>query len=41
MMGAAKLQVPEVQERLMWLRDNDPSPRVREAAQQILGNSTP
>ncbi len=36
MMGAAKLQVPQVQERLIWLRGNDPSPRVREAAQQIL-----
>jgi hypothetical protein len=37
MMGAAKLQVPEVQKRLAQLRDNDPSPRVREAAQEILG----
>ena len=37
MMGAAKLEVPEVQQRLVWLQDNDPSPRVREAGQQILG----
>jgi len=37
MMGAAKLQVPEIQKRLAYLRDNDPSPRVREAAQEILG----
>jgi hypothetical protein len=36
MIGAAKLNVPAVQERLRWLRDNDPSPRVRAAAQEVL-----
>ncbi len=36
MLGAVKLQVPEVQQRLVWLRDNDPSPRVRNAAREIV-----
>jgi hypothetical protein len=36
MLGAVKLQVPEVQERLRWLRDNDPSPRVRNAGREIV-----
>jgi hypothetical protein len=37
MIGAAKLDVPAVQEKLRWLSTNDPSPRVREAAQEVLG----
>ena len=37
MLGAVKLQVPEVQQRIVWLRDNDPSPRVRNAAREIRG----
>ena len=37
MIGAAKLDVPKVQERLRWLLDNDPSPRVRAAAREVLG----
>jgi hypothetical protein len=36
MIGAAKLDVPAVQDRLKWLRDNDPSPRVRAAAREVL-----
>ena len=36
MIGAAKLDVPAVQERLRWLRNNDPSPRVKAAAQEVL-----
>jgi hypothetical protein len=36
MIGAAKLDVPAVQERLRWLKDSDPSPRVRAAAQEVL-----
>jgi hypothetical protein len=36
MIGAVKLHVPEVQQRLAWLRDNDPSPRVRNAAREII-----
>jgi hypothetical protein len=36
MLGVVKLQVPEVQQRLAWLRDNDPSPRVRNAAREII-----
>jgi len=36
MIGAAKLVVPAVQERLKWLKDNDPSPRVLAAAQEVL-----
>jgi hypothetical protein len=36
MIGAAKLDVPKVQERMRWLRDNDSSPRVRAAAQEVL-----
>jgi hypothetical protein len=36
MLGAVKMQVPEVQQRLVWLRENDPSPRVRNAAREIL-----
>ena len=31
-----KLDVPAVQERLKWLKDNDPSPRVCAAAQEVL-----
>ena len=38
--GAAKLDVPAVQERMRWLRDNDPSPRVRAAAQEVLGKKS-
>jgi hypothetical protein len=38
MIGAAKLDVPAVQDKLKWLRDNDPSPRVRAAAREVLGN---
>jgi len=37
MIGAAKLDVPAVQEKLKWLRDNDPSPRVKAAAREVLG----
>ena len=37
MIGAAKLDVPAVRERMEWLRDHDPSPRVRAAAQEVLG----
>jgi HEAT repeat protein len=37
MIGAAKLKVPAVQDKLKWIRDNDPSPRVRAAAMQVLG----
>ena len=36
MIGAAKLDVPAVQDKLKWLRENDPSPRVRAAAQEVL-----
>lgn len=36
MIGAARLEVPAVQEKLRWLRDNDPSPRVRAAAAEVL-----
>jgi len=36
MIGAAKLDVPAVQDKLRWLKDNDPSPRVRAAAQEVL-----
>ncbi|MEA2734729.1 MAG: hypothetical protein QOE14_1180 [Humisphaera sp.] len=36
MIGAAKLDVPAVQEKLRWLKDNDPSTRVRAAAQEVL-----
>ena len=37
MIGAKHLQVPEVQEKLADLAKNDPSPRVRAAGMQILG----
>ena len=37
MIGAAKLDVPAVQEKVRWLKDNDPSTRVRAAAQEVLG----
>ena len=36
MIGAKKLDVAEVQQRIRWLKDNDPSPRVRAAAQEVL-----
>jgi hypothetical protein len=36
MIGAAKLKVPAVQQRLAWLASNDPSPRVRDAAREVL-----
>ncbi len=36
MLGAAKLDVPDVQKKLHWLKDHDPSPRVQEAAQEVL-----
>jgi len=39
MIGAAKLNDARVQEKLRWLRDKDPSPRVRAAAQEVLGES--
>jgi len=41
MIGAAKLDVPSVQEKLKWLKDNDPSPRVREAAREVLDKEKP
>jgi hypothetical protein len=41
MIGAARLDVPAVQERLRWLKDHDPSPRVRAAAQEVLGQANP
>jgi hypothetical protein len=40
MIGAAKLKVPAVQEKLRWIRDNDPSPRVRAAAMQVLSENS-
>jgi hypothetical protein len=36
MIGAAKLDVPAVQEKLKWLEKNDPSPRVKAAAREVL-----
>jgi hypothetical protein len=36
MIGAAKLEVPAVQEKLKWLEKNDPSPRVKAAAREVL-----
>ena len=36
MIGAARFDVPEVQERLRWLKEHDPSPRVRAAATEVL-----
>ena len=36
MIGAARLDVPAVKEKIRWLKDNDPSPRVRAAAQEVL-----
>ncbi|HSV14058.1 MAG TPA: HEAT repeat domain-containing protein [Tepidisphaeraceae bacterium] len=36
MIGASKLQVPAVQERIRKLAESDPSARVREAAQEVL-----
>jgi hypothetical protein len=36
MIGAAKLDVPAVKEKIRWLKENDPSPRVRAAAQEVL-----
>jgi hypothetical protein len=36
MIGARKLDVPKVQERIRELREKDPSPRVRAAAQEVL-----
>jgi len=39
MIGAAKLDVAAVKDRMRWLRDNDPSPRVRAAAQEVLGKN--
>ena len=39
MLGARHLQVPEVQQRLRELADNDPSPRVRAAGREILSGS--
>jgi hypothetical protein len=41
MIGAAKLQVPAVQEKLKQIRDTDPSPRVRAAAMQVLAEKSP
>jgi hypothetical protein len=38
--GAAKLDVPTVQDRLRQLRDSDPSPRVRAAAMQVMEDRT-
>jgi hypothetical protein len=39
MIGAARLDVPAVKDRVRWLKDNDPSPRVRAAAQEVLGGN--
>ena len=36
MIGAIKLDVPAVREKIVWLKDNDPSPRVRAAAEEVL-----
>jgi hypothetical protein len=41
MIGAAKLDVPAVREKLNSLKDNDPSMRVRSAAQEVLGQRKP
>lgn len=38
MIGAKNLQLPQVQEKLADLAKNDPSPRVRAAGMQILGD---
>jgi hypothetical protein len=40
MIGASKLQVPAVRERLKQLADNDPSPRVRAAGREILSGKS-
>jgi HEAT repeat protein len=39
MIGAARLDVPKVRERMKELSEKDPSPRVRAAAQEVLGKS--
>ena len=36
MIGTRKLDVPKVHEKIRWLKENDPSPRVRAAAQEVL-----
>jgi hypothetical protein len=36
MIGAARLDAPTVQDKLRWLEQNDPSPRVRAAAQEVI-----
>ncbi|HEX8521192.1 MAG TPA: HEAT repeat domain-containing protein [Tepidisphaeraceae bacterium] len=36
MIGASKLNAPEIRQRLADLRDHDPSPRVRNAAREVL-----
>lgn len=41
MLGAAKLDVAAVQEKLRWLKANDPSPRVRAAAEEVLREQNP
>jgi hypothetical protein len=40
MLGAQKLQVPAVQQKLKDLTEHDPSPRVRAAGMQILSGRT-
>jgi hypothetical protein len=40
MLGAHKLQVPAVQQKLKDLTEHDPSPRVRAAGMQILSGQT-
>jgi hypothetical protein len=41
MIGARKLQSPEVQQQLRKLADSDPSPRVRAAGRELLGDAAP
>ena len=41
MIGARKLQAPEVQQQLRRLADSDPSPRVRAAGRELLGDAPP
>jgi hypothetical protein len=41
MIGAAKLSVPAVRAKVNSLKDNDPSPRVRSAAQEVLSEKKP
>jgi hypothetical protein len=41
MIGARKLQSPDVQAQLRRLADSDPSPRVRAAGREVLGDAPP